>query len=207
MAISASFDCSKANTMVEIEICNTAVLSQLDEEIAEVYFSLNEDGHYFNIIKSSQRKWIKSKREANEQNLTNRLEFLLLAKELNNCTSSRSFRQCEKKLYEASQNCQERRNYTTNAMNFCGSLHVELLELVEPVETSEWRRQHADDMKTVKLFDLAYDKWKDFVSSDCDWQYSEFRDGTMRGQIWRSCMIGHYSQRISQLSGANAIWR
>ena len=195
-ANSASFDCSKASTQIEVEICNTPTLSLLDEEIAETYFSINKAGRYFELIKRSQINWNKTIREASEQSLSERLEFLFLARGLNNCTAAVSFKDCIERIDAAFQQCQARGDYTTFAMNVCGGLYIELLELIEPFETSVWREQHADDMVTVKLFDSSYVKWQDYIKSDCEWQYSEFRDGSIRGQIWSACMISHYERRI-----------
>ena len=202
----ASFDCSKASTQIEVEICNTPTLSQLDEEIAETYFSINKTGRYSELIKRSQINWNKTIREASEQSLSERLEFLFLAKELNNCTAAVSFKDCIERIDAAFQQCQSRGDYTTFAMNVCGGLYIELLELIEPFETSIWREQHADDLVTVKLFDSSYVKWQDYIKSDCEWQYSEYRDGSIRGQVWSSCMIWHYEQRISEINSANSFW-
>lgn len=204
--MAASFDCNKASTEIEVEICNTPALSRLDEEIAAAYFSINKAGRYFEPIKSSQINWNKTIREASEQSLLKRLEFLFLAKELNDCTVDAILKDCIQRIEATFQQCQASGNYTTFAMNACGRLYIELLELIEPFETSVWRVQHVADMVTVKLFDRAYVKWKEYIRSDCEWQYSEYRDGTIRGQIWSACMISHYEKRITEMNSANSFW-
>jgi uncharacterized protein len=58
----ASFDCAKAATAIEKQICADAAVSKLDEQLAEVYknalsISLDKD-----TLKLSQRNWLKSMR-------------------------------------------------------------------------------------------------------------------------------------------------
>lgn len=203
----ASFDCSKATTEIEIEICNTATLSRLDEEIAAAYFSINKGGRYFAIIKRSQITWNNKIREANEQSFLERLEFLFLAKEINECTATEKFKDCVPDIEKQFQICLARGNYTTFSMNVCSRVYIDLLNLIEPFETSIWRQEHSEDTETVKLFDDAYLAWKNYIELDCKWQASEYRDGTIRQQIWAACMMAHLEQRLGYLNGANLFWK
>ena len=111
-------------------------MSRLDEEIAAAYFSINKAGRYIKPIKSSQINWNKTIREANEQSLLNRLEFLFLAKELNDCTVNAILKDCIERIDATFQQCKSSGNFTTFAMNACSRLYIELLELIEPFETS-----------------------------------------------------------------------
>ena len=57
----ASFDCNKATTETEIGICADPELSALDEEISEIYFSLNKDGRYYADLVNIMKKDFKRK--------------------------------------------------------------------------------------------------------------------------------------------------
>src|SRR5688572_2879718 len=61
-AKSASFDCNKASTNVEKLICIDSILSKQDEQLDQLYndvLSKIEDKRSF---RSTQRKWLKEKR-------------------------------------------------------------------------------------------------------------------------------------------------
>lgn len=54
----ASFDCSKASTKVELEICSDAVLGVLDEDIAKLYSQARD---LYPTAKPEQRQWLKER--------------------------------------------------------------------------------------------------------------------------------------------------
>ncbi len=83
-AHAASFDCTKARTSIEKQICSDANLSTLDEELAKVYkkvlklsiqnkLSKYDGSSNYNFFKQKQKKWLKarnkncSKHKGNEQ--------------------------------------------------------------------------------------------------------------------------------------------
>jgi len=68
-AWSASFDCSKASTEVEIAICNDPELSSLDELMAAIYKLSRKTSKYQNTVLEEQRAWI-VKRDENWNNFT-----------------------------------------------------------------------------------------------------------------------------------------
>ncbi|WP_187673909.1 lysozyme inhibitor LprI family protein [Zestomonas carbonaria] len=60
----ASFDCTKASTLVEKTICTDTQLSKADEQMARLYhkaigFSAEGD----NTIQSEQRRWLRAVRQ------------------------------------------------------------------------------------------------------------------------------------------------
>ncbi len=57
-SFSASFDCSKAGTPIEIEICNSSELSFLDEALAQAYRSQIASTSESSLVTSDQRRWI-----------------------------------------------------------------------------------------------------------------------------------------------------
>lgn len=67
----------------------------------------------------------------------------------------------------------------------------------------EWVEKLSCDPQTQQLFLASQAKWRDFVKADCDWQWSEFRDGTIRGQIYAGCMIGHLTARLLSITASN----
>jgi len=70
-AQSASFDCQKASTQVEKNICSDRVLSKLDEEMAKAYSdalkSLSPEGQ--KETKEYQKKWLKSISKLDKESL------------------------------------------------------------------------------------------------------------------------------------------
>lgn len=64
----ASFDCSKANKLVEMIICEAEEISRLDEEMANIYFSIKktlilDEKTYFT---DSQRKFLRRRNKCHE---------------------------------------------------------------------------------------------------------------------------------------------
>jgi len=84
-AQSASFDCQKASTQVEKNICSNEVLSKLDEEMAKAYRdaldSLSSEGQ--KETKEYQKKWLKSISKLDKKNL--KLNYEARIKELQEC--------------------------------------------------------------------------------------------------------------------------
>jgi uncharacterized protein len=63
-ANAASFDCQKASTFVEKEICSTEILRRLDDAMEKNYkgslaTDIGEDG--WRKLKSTQRQWLKER--------------------------------------------------------------------------------------------------------------------------------------------------
>jgi uncharacterized protein YecT (DUF1311 family) len=204
-AWSASFDCSKATTDAEIAICNDPELSSLDGLMGDIFSNLNKDGRYYKKIVESQREWIRTGRSLDTYDFKKRAEFLEFSSVLNSCSKGGKsrFKTCNSELKQQHSKCIEKENYTTLVINRCGSSIHDLLRLVETFETNLWKKINGYDEETMVLFDQAYELWKEYVDADCDWQYSEYRDGTIRGQIWLGCTIAHYENRIFLLNGSN----
>ncbi len=204
-ASAASFDCKKASTKIEHAICNHPELSKLDQEIAAAFKSLKIDGRYYEEIVEAQRTWINSEREESAYNFEQQRDFLLIGSALNSCSIDMEveFSVCEADANIALESCMALENYTTLVMNRCGGSYLKALKIVDRVETNIWRTAHDDDQETLVLFDKAYSIWKDFLDADCAWQYSEYRDGTIRGQIWLGCTTGYYTSRIMKLNLEN----
>ena len=78
----------------------------------------------------------------------------------------------------------------------------EVLQLVETFETNLLKKNSHDEEKLV-IFNKAYELWKEYLDADCRWQYSEYRDGTIRYQKWLNCSQAHYENRILLLNGPN----
>ena len=64
MAMAASFDCAKATSAQEKLICGTADLSQLDERGAALYAAASAATSDSNLVKTWQRDWLRSSRNA-----------------------------------------------------------------------------------------------------------------------------------------------
>lgn len=64
-AFAVSFDCSKASTFVEKEICSDSLLGRLDDALSENYKGMLESdfGNSKNSLKTEQRKWLADRNE------------------------------------------------------------------------------------------------------------------------------------------------
>ena len=201
---SASFNCEEAITEAEIRICESPELSNLDEKIASSFFSINTEGRYSEGIISAQREWVADRRDLSGYDFELQLDFLNIANAANSCSiGENTFADCGLEIQNEFDNCMMKENYTTLVMNRCGSAYLSVLKIIDEYETDLWRKLNSEDRETLELFDVAYSIWKEFVIADCEWQYSEFRFGTIRGQIWLGCQIGHYKTRIDEINGMN----
>ncbi|WP_457420551.1 lysozyme inhibitor LprI family protein [Roseateles sp. P5_E7] len=63
-AYSASFDCAKAGNKAEATICASPELSALDEQLAAAYADVLSDHKAPDLVRASQRSWIKDTRNA-----------------------------------------------------------------------------------------------------------------------------------------------
>ena len=200
----ASFDCSTATTEIETAICADPELSKFDEEIAEVYFSLDELGRYYDAIVANQRLWVREKRELHGYDFGRQLWYLKIMSIMNGCAKGEAdFEACYPEALALVTECQEEENYTTYIMNRCGSSLNHALSTILKFETELWRKINYYDTETLELFNIAEEKWNSFVDADCEWRYSEYRDGSIRNQIWLSCFIAHRVNRINLLNSSN----
>jgi uncharacterized protein YecT (DUF1311 family) len=203
----ASFDCTKATTETEIAICNDPELSALDEEMSKVYSLLDKDGRYYQQITDSQRSWIKNERKADIHDFKQRLSFLKIGSTLNTCLADQSdqkwMNDCSSFAKQNLDECENEGNYTTAYVNLCNSSYLDVLSLIETYETKNWITQNAQDQETLNLFKPAYELWKKFVESDCEWQYSYFRHGSVRGYKYLTCSISHHEKRIDLIHSLN----
>ena len=64
LAYSASFDCSKASTLVEQSVCSNKQLSALDDTLSAAYTNALKTSSNPNNIRERQRSWIQSERNS-----------------------------------------------------------------------------------------------------------------------------------------------
>jgi uncharacterized protein len=69
----ASFDCTKASSLVENVICSDSELSTLDETLASSYRSALADANQANTIKLTQRDWLKKRNLCKDKACLNNL--------------------------------------------------------------------------------------------------------------------------------------
>lgn len=204
MVHSASFDCEKAVTETEKTICADPELSKFDEEIAEVYFSLDKLGRYYDAIVANQRLWVREERRLHGYDFGRQLWYLKITSTLNRCVKGEAdFEDCYHNALELVEKCYEEDNYTTYIMNRCGSSLNDALSTILIIETEMWQKINDYDTETLELFNIAAEKWNSFAAADCEWQYSEYRDFSKRNQIWLGCSIEHRLNRINLLNSSN----
>jgi uncharacterized protein len=59
----ASFDCSKATSIVDRSICADPVVSGLDEDLAKVYSKARVDSNFSNELLENQRAWLRTRND------------------------------------------------------------------------------------------------------------------------------------------------
>lgn len=198
----ASFDCSRASTDIEHAICNNPELSRLDEQLADHYFSLNEADRYTSAAREQHRNWLRSERTADPENLREQLSTLQFFHTLNFCAARKnpSFYPCITQISDLLETCIAAGDHTTFIMNQCGSALISAYRSVVDSEAQYLRERLTYDPETVDLFNEAQASWDAFILQDCRWQYSEYRDGTIRGIIYSGCMIKHFEVRLGLLA-------
>lgn len=206
-AYAASFDCSKAATEIEHAICNTTELSVLDEEIAMAYGQLSKNSRYHSLLRDDQRNWLRHERTADAGNFQNRADFLHQFVAIAGCLDdSDAPYSCMANADNALDICMSAGNYTTYAMDRCSSLQAKVWDMLLELETATKRDALADDQETQDLFSQAATLFPIFRDAECSWQFSEYRDGTIRGQIWSGCYLDLTSRRVISLIGANQMY-
>lgn len=198
----ASFDCSRASTDIEHAICNNPELSRLDEQLADHYFSLNETDRYTVAAREQHGNWLRSERTADPENLRQQLSTLQFFHTLNFCAARKnpSFDACITQISNLLETCISTGDHTTFIMNQCGAALISAYRSVVGIEAQYLRQRLANDPETVGQFNEAQASWEAFIFQDCRWQYSEYRDGTLRGIIYGSCIIKHLEQRLGVLA-------
>lgn len=103
--------------------------------------------------------------------------------------------------------------YTTFAMNMCGGAELEKLEenmdrywqaarqrfSHETVYTDYNKDSDAEKTAALTRFDAAQEQWKSYQSAQCDSVYYEWKDGTIRGQIYLGCKIAMTQKRTWEI--------
>ena len=203
-AFAASFDCAKASTEMEKAICGNPELSALDEEIAEVYRQLSRDSRYHSLMKDDQRHWLRNERTADADSFQARADFLHQFVAIADCLdSSDTPHACMVNANDALDYCMSDGNYTTFAMDRCSSLQADTWDLLLDLESTTKRDALADDPETQTLFDEAGVAFQQYREAECGWRFSEYRDGTIRGQIYMGCYLDLTSRRVLALIGDN----
>lgn len=59
----ASFDCSKATSIVDRSICADPVVSGLDEDLAKIYSKARVDSNFSNELLETQRAWLRTRND------------------------------------------------------------------------------------------------------------------------------------------------
>src|SRR6476469_1792844 len=75
-AEAASFDCSKAATRTEKQICADPVLSRLDEQLDDAYRTAQHRAESRPALRDAQRKWLSTRRDTCEDSACLRKAYL-----------------------------------------------------------------------------------------------------------------------------------
>lgn len=161
------------------------------------------DGSLSQSIKSYHLRWLKEHREAIEYNMQSHLEALEYLNLINECWEQERphYATCPEKLSNQFSQCMEEKDWTTWGMNLCSFSLARSYRVVLEKEISRRIELLSDDQQTLQLFNDANTKWESFVDTDCLWQWNEFRDGNIRGQIQSGCLIKHLENRLTDFTG------
>lgn len=205
IANAASFDCSKAVAESELTICDDPQLSMLDEILSEQYMALDHAKEYGSLARLQHKSWVTETREADAHSMQRQLDTLRLFSIMIDCRNRAgiAFSDCRAEADQYVQKCMALEDYTTLAMNRCSSSLIDVYDQILPFEEAQLLAMLAYDPQTQNLLNIANKKWRDFVKADCEWQWSEFREGTMRGQVYASCMIAHLEVRLLRVTSSN----
>jgi len=201
-ASAASFDCDNAKTAIEINICGNDTLSKIDELIAVEYSLIDYEKPVAPNIKSYHLRWLKELREAVEYSMQSHLETLKYLNLVNECweTERPHYASCPEKISNRFSQCMEEKDWTSWGMNLCGFSLARSYRVLLENEISRRSEVLSDDPETLQLFNEANTQWESFVDADCDWQWSEFRDGTISGQIQSGCLVKHLENRLTDFT-------
>lgn len=205
-AHAASFDCAKASTDMEKAICTNPVLSEWDERIATAYKAFPKLSRYYDAYRQNQRNWLSDERSADETSFEYRYHLLTMANTVMGCLEGgNDFGQCQDEGHTVLDTCMSAGNYTTLAMNMCSGQLASVFDIILDVEGDRLAAQFNEDPATQELFRESETAFEAFREADCGWQFSEYRDGTIRGQIYLGCYLFLSEQRaralLSDLSG------
>lgn len=196
-AQAASFDCAKAATEIEHAICNSPELSQLDEDMAAAYKQVPQSNKYFASLRANQRDWLQNDRTADVQTFENRAMYLTAFASLATCLDASDTPQdCLTSERETLDTCMNAGQYSTYAMNTCSGAMAAAWDSILAVESGLQRQSLADDPETLDLYDAALAAFDAYRDAECGWRYSQYRDGTIRGQIWFGCYLDLTSRRV-----------
>ena len=199
-AMAASFDCAKATTDMEIAICGDPVLSEWDERIAMAYNALDRSGRYYQAYRADQRNWLRNERSADAYSFEYRFQNLTMAGSLLPCLEGEEGPDlCIEKVNLLLDRCMSEGQYTTLAMNACSGQLAAVWDIVLKVEGDRLAEEFAADPKTQDLFRKSETAFAAYREADCGWQFSAYRDGTIRGQIYLGCYLRHSEQRAKAL--------
>lgn len=204
-ASAASFDCAKAATDIEHAICNDPELSRLDEEMAQVYGQLLPSSRYHKAIQANQRNWLAEKRSEDVYVFEQRLNYLHAYMSLATCLEQADDPQdCRVVERDALDACMGDGDYTTFAMDNCAAAMAGAWDTIMGVESQIKRASLVDDLETLMLFDEAEEAFEAYRQTECGWQFSEYRHGTIRVQIWFGCYLDLTSNRVTALIHGNS---
>ena len=201
-SVAASFDCNKASTETEVAICSDPELSKFDETLAAEYQRVDPSSEFSNYIRTDHFKWLKAERDASIYNLQAQFYKLKYLNSFENCSFSKQLPldNCIRILDEQMSTCMEKNNWTTWAMNLCGFSLARSYRVIVKFMTDKKVEALASDHETIDLLKSSQKLWLDFIDVECQRQWSEYREGTMRGQIQSGCLLYHYEQRIKVIA-------
>jgi len=206
-AQAASFDCAKAATQIERAICSSPDLSRLDEAMAATYKKALKAQKYAPYLRDDQKAWLENDRAADVATFESRARFLTAFARLASCLDGlEEPAACALTARETLDTCMSDGQYTTYAMDTCSSAMAGAWDAVLDVETALQRRSLADDPETQVLYDDATAAFDTYRAAECGWRYSQYRDGTIRGQIWFGCYLDLTSRRAISAVQSNQMF-
>lgn len=195
VAHAASFDCAKANSTVEELICSDQWLSNIDEEISNIYSSLLSESSSAAAreIQKSQRTWIVNVRDKCADS-----SCLITAYQNRRWELAERLKDFDCEDYAR----------TTGEMDGCGRSKLDNLDqkmqntfkaLLKALESPDCC-DSTNQALARELASKSQEHWLKFREAECSGHYETISAGTLRGGFYLGCARSLTEERIKQLS-------
>jgi uncharacterized protein YecT (DUF1311 family) len=198
----SSYNCNEAKTDTKVQICSSAELSSLDQRLAELLSSLDDNSRYSDPIQVDHVDWLENRRQPDIDNLTKQLYTLNYLKEFSECTDAiNTFTSCDDKQKELESQCLSDLGFTSSAIKLCHSSRFPAYRLILESELNATKLRLKGDTKV--LFNKADLIWNEYYQSECAWRWDEVSDGSIRFQVLDACSRELIKARTQSLYSMN----
>ena len=200
--ITAIDDCNQPKTDTQEKICSSPELSSLDQRLAALFSTLDDNSRYFDPITVDHVDWLENRRQPDIDNMTKQLYTLNYLKEFSECTDAiNTFTSCDDKQKELESQCLSDLGFTSSAIKLCHSSRFPAYRLILESELNATKLRLKGDTKVS--FNKADIIWNEYYQSECAWRWDEVSDGSIRFQVLDACSREIIKARAQSLYSMN----